>query len=366
MNKPKILVIEDDEGIREEMKEILDLEGMDATTAENGQDGIEKAKKIIPDLILCDVMMPIKDGYQVFVELKQNIHFKNTPFIFLTARTASDNVRQGMILGADDYITKPFSFDLLVSSIVGRLKKEEERRQYAKQELETLQLNITRAIPHELLTPLNGIMGLSGIMTEPNYEIDEAEVKEFASDIYKSGNRLLHTIKKFIIYTEVELLLTNKKTHQVLRNEITKMGSLILLDQGHTIAKKHNRISDLKLKPELFNAKISLSHFETIIANVLDNAFKFSSKGDAVEIDVQRDDTHVHVTISDSGLGIGSNAIESISAFSQFDRAKNEQQGLGLSLITSINLIQFYNGDISCSLNKPKGTSVKVSLLLAD
>ena len=363
-NKSKILVIEDTHSLREVIVDILTFEGMQVIEAENGQVGIDKAKEHIPDLILCDIMMPVKDGYQVFDELSQNIDFKHTPFIFLSAKTTAENVREGMILGADDYITKPFQSDLLIGSIKSRLKKEADRKESLKQSFKTLQYNITSAIPHELLTPLNGIIGFSNLILDPNYKINEAEVKSFVTAINESGNRLLHTVKKFIYYTEVELLLNTKENTETLQNEVTEIGSLILANQGNVIAKKYNRLPDLKHTPELFSAKISSSHFEIIIENILDNAFKFSNKGDAVEVDVQTDDSHVHITITDSGLGIDDKTIETIGAFSQFDRATLEQQGVGLGLITSINLITFYNGKITCSLNKTKGSSFKVSLLL--
>ncbi len=124
-DKIKILVIEDTHGLREVIVDILTFEGMQVIEAENGQVGIDKAKEHIPDLILCDIMMPIKDGYQVFDELSQNIDLKDIPFIFLSAKTNSENVLEGMVLGADDYITKPFESDLLISSIKNKLEKKE-------------------------------------------------------------------------------------------------------------------------------------------------------------------------------------------------------------------------------------------------
>ena len=124
-NKSKILVIEDTHSLREVIVDILTFEGMQVIEAENGQVGIDKAKEHIPDLILCDIMMPIKNGYQVFDELSQNIDLKDIPFIFLSAKTNSENVLEGMVLGADDYITKPFESDLLISSIKNKLEKKE-------------------------------------------------------------------------------------------------------------------------------------------------------------------------------------------------------------------------------------------------
>lgn len=124
-DKIKILVIEDTHGLREVIVDILTFEGMQVIEAENGQVGIDKAKEHIPDLILCDIMMPVKDGYQVFDELSQNIDLKDIPFIFLSAKTNSENVLEGMVLGADDYITKPFESDLLISSIKNKLGKKE-------------------------------------------------------------------------------------------------------------------------------------------------------------------------------------------------------------------------------------------------
>ena len=122
MNEPKILAIEDNKDIREALRDLLTFEGMQVIVAENGQEGIDKAKEHLPDLILCDIMMPIKNGLQVFDELRHNIELKDTPFIFLTAK--NDNDLQLLKLGADDtVITKPFEIDVLLSSIKIALKR---------------------------------------------------------------------------------------------------------------------------------------------------------------------------------------------------------------------------------------------------
>ena len=140
----------------------------------------------------------------------------------------------------------------------------------------------------------------------------------------------------------------------------------MLTNQCEQVATKHNRLSDLKINPNIFDGKISLDHFEIIIYNIVDNAFKFSKKGDTVHIEVVTDETFVHISVCDEGIGIDGITKKNIEAFTQFNRDKMEQQGLGLGLITAIKLLEFYKGEFSFSSNNEKGTCVKLSFLLAD
>jgi len=121
----KILVIEDNKDILENIAEILELSNYDTVTALNGKTGVEQALKTKPDLILCDIMMPELDGYGVLHMVQQNPDLEQTPFIFLTAKTEQSEVRKGMSLGADDYITKPFDPTDLLNTIEKRLRKAE-------------------------------------------------------------------------------------------------------------------------------------------------------------------------------------------------------------------------------------------------
>ena len=119
----KILLIEDNDDIRHNTAEILELSNYKVIMAENGKIGVEKAMEQTPDLIICDIMMPVLDGYGVLHAVHKNDAIKNTPFIFLTAKTERSDFRKGMELGADDYITKPFSATELLNAVDSRLKK---------------------------------------------------------------------------------------------------------------------------------------------------------------------------------------------------------------------------------------------------
>jgi DNA-binding response OmpR family regulator len=127
----KILLIEDNPDIRENTSEILSLAGYDVSTAENGKVGVDTAQRLKPDLIICDIMMPELDGYGVLHILNKNKETSSIPFIFLTAKTEKTDVRKGMTLGADDYLTKPFDDTDLLNAIETRLRKHHLRsKQY--------------------------------------------------------------------------------------------------------------------------------------------------------------------------------------------------------------------------------------------
>ena len=121
----KILVVEDNNDMRENIAEILELANFEVTTAENGKVGVRQTREQNPDLIICDIMMPELDGYGVLHILNRDPHTAGIPFIFLTARAEKSDMRKGMNLGADDYLTKPFEETELLDAVEARLKRNE-------------------------------------------------------------------------------------------------------------------------------------------------------------------------------------------------------------------------------------------------
>ena len=131
-----ILIIEDEAGLREEVIDWLILEDYEALGAPDGIAGLELAVHHQPDLIICDIAMPRLDGYGVLLELQARSLTRSIPFIFMTAKAAHEDIRHGMALGADDYITKPFTRLELLQSIQTRLQKKAKQEQDRAQELE--------------------------------------------------------------------------------------------------------------------------------------------------------------------------------------------------------------------------------------
>lgn len=144
----KILLVEDDASLRENMEELLDLSGFLVYSASNGMKALELAKKERPDLVLCDIMMPEMDGYAVLEHLSSHKETCHIPFVFVSAKTEHQDVRKGMDLGADDYLTKPFEEEELLNAIHTRLNKaaslnnallEWQRNKTGEEEIRTLE-----------------------------------------------------------------------------------------------------------------------------------------------------------------------------------------------------------------------------------
>ncbi|NEO31076.1 MAG: EAL domain-containing protein [Symploca sp. SIO3C6] len=162
----KILVIEDEEFVRENILELLDSEGLEVFGAENGRIGVDLAQQQQPDLILCDVMMPELDGYGVLTTLRQDSILATIPFIFLTAKAAKVDFRQGMELGADDYLTKPFTRAELLGAIASRLKKQEAVQEHYNTEIQQAKDRLSYLAHHDSLTELPNRLSLQELFKQ--------------------------------------------------------------------------------------------------------------------------------------------------------------------------------------------------------
>ncbi|MFN7325720.1 MAG: response regulator [Chitinophagales bacterium] len=151
----KVLIIEDNNDVRENLKEILMLSNYHVVEAENGKVGVEVAFAEHPDIILCDIMMPELDGYGVLHILSRDQRTADIPFLFLTAKAEKEDFRKGMTLGADDYITKPFDDVALLATVESRLKKSERLRKASSQQSGSLEYFIDEARALEAIRHLS-------------------------------------------------------------------------------------------------------------------------------------------------------------------------------------------------------------------
>src|SRR5438093_7274365 len=253
----KILVIDDEEWLREMVQLALRQRGYTVVEAENGAVGIEKARKELPDLVLCDVNMEKMDGYVTLSSLRNEPATASIPFILMTGLADNAGMRYGMELGADDYLPKPFTIDALYAAVEARLKKAQALRQEAERKLADLRDNISLMLPHEMRTPLNGILAYGEILTTDAPTLQPGEIAEMGQVIYHSGKRLERLIENFLIYAQIELLSADPQKIAALRKKQTKSLAKLVGEHARAQAKSAGRSEDLVLELTDRSAPIS-------------------------------------------------------------------------------------------------------------
>ncbi|HEY9700957.1 MAG TPA: response regulator [Allocoleopsis sp.] len=362
----KILVIEDEQHIRTLINDILTLEDFEVIEAEDGNQGLNLALDELPDLIICDIMMPELDGYEILKKLQENSRTKAIPFIFLTAKVTKDNMRYGMNLGADDYITKPFEEAELLTSVRTRLQKYQTIEDYYHEEVEKLRINISVSLPHELKTPLSGILISAELLLAKLDEMDKEKIRKITERIYNHGERLNNLIYKYLSYVKIQSIANNNQEIQKLRSELIRgiNAQKIMENTSKKKANQFGRENDLKLHFEsIKEVFINEEHLEQVMIELVDNAFKFSQNGQSVEIITQVENSQLIISIINYGRQMNSQQIEQIGAFMQFDRDIYEQQGSGLGLaIAQSIIVKLYGGNFTVKSSSEEGTIVTISL----
>jgi len=358
----RILVIDDEEWLREMVQMALNQKGFDVIEAENGAAGIEKARRELPDLILCDVNMDRVDGYKTLSSLRGEPATAAIPFILMTGLADNAGMRHGMELGADDYLPKPFTIDALYAAVEARLKKAQALRQEAERKLSDLRDNISLMLPHELRTPLNGILAYGEILATEAGTLPPAEIAEMGTVIVDSGKRLERLVENFLIYAQLELLGADPQKLNALRSKQTQSPARLVEERARKQAELARRDGDLKLDVNDVPALISEDYLAKIVDELVQNAFKFSQPGAPVTVALADQGGSATLSVSDKGRGFSTEQITRIGAYMQFDRKIQEQQGLGLGLSIAKRLTELHGGTLALSSDKGAGTTVTVKL----
>jgi len=346
--RQKILIIEDEEIIREYIKELLESEGYKVYGADNGGRGIELALEITPDLIISDIDMPIKSGFDVLEEVKSIDKLSTIPFIFLSAKNKISDARLGMNEGADDYLTKPFTSHDILNSIESRLSKFNTVNTFVNnkidksvhKKIDKLKLQLASTIPHEFKTPLNGIIVSGQLLSENANEVSK-ESKELIDIILLSAHRLNDLVDNFLYYNKLELKYLSHG--DISTNNFCYSAQEIIESNTLRLAKKKKREHDVEIKLERVNLKIGADELSKLISELVSNAFKFSNTGSVVSLDGECRNGVYHLLIADNGIGFPHSKLNDLEAFTQFEREQFEQQGIGLGLMIVKRICEINN-----------------------
>ena len=354
----QILVIDDQQDLREAVALVLRENGYDVLEADDGQTGVELAHSNQPSLILCDIEMPRLNGYQTFYELQRNVSTSGIPFIFLSARAEQAEVREGMTLGADDYIPKPFAAEDLLRAVDTQLRKRKEALRVAERKLDDLRASISLSLPHELRTPLHSILGFSDYLATQCATLKASEIREMSLKIHEAGTRLHRALENFLAYAQTEVLMSDPHKVEAIRLERVQGVHLILKEVAKDKAQAYNRQEDLTLEAVEATAAISERSFRKVVEELIDNAFKFSDVGTSVSISLEQKGNHLFLFVSDQGRGMTKEQIEDVGGYMQFDRKVYEQKGFGLGLVLAKRITELYGGELIIKSSPGEGTTL--------
>ena len=310
----KILVIEDEQYIRENIQELLEARGYKVRIASNGKQGVLEAIDFRPHLIVCDVMMPKMDGFKVLEYIRKTSTIQSVPFIFLTAKIDKTDVRNGMDLGADDYITKPFSAKDLTKAIETRLKRQEKVGvQYTKVKHE-LDTNVFATYYHEFNTPMHGIIGGLNLLVNAGNTFNDKQVHDLHLSILKSAIRLNHSLANLMLYEEIKRAEIYTELLSMFSNgQSTNVWPIKVKDELVTMAREiYSRADDLTINFETAEIGISQEYLLRIVVELTDNALKFSKTGDKIIITGKKEFDIYQIIVVDSGVGFTINSINDI------------------------------------------------------
>jgi signal transduction histidine kinase len=349
----KILIIEDEENLRFTLGERLRLEGYEVELAEDGEIGLEKARKNPPDLVLCDIMMPKMDGYKVVELLRQEEHLADLPVIMLTALNQPQQLREGMNVGADDFLVKPVNKEDLLKSITTRLSKSTQKKVITEKRMEMVLQSLAGMI-HDLRSPLAALLGATEMM---HGEKKEADVpREDLDAMLSAVERADQQVQNILGFAKARF---NKLPCQPLRLAVNKICDRIIRD----LPERHRIIFQGPTSPcEIMADPV---HLQNIITNLLSNALKYSPPKKPVTLTLENNPPEVSITVSDLGIGILERDLPNL--FEPFFRAGNarnkEGNGLGLAMVK--HLVEMAGGKIVVRTQAGKGSDFIVTWPLA-
>ncbi len=357
-----ILVIEDDASLRQMVIRALKEDGYAVLAAENGLEGSEMALSHPPGLVLCDVRMDKMDGYGTLETLRNDPRTKTVPFILMTGQADYAGMRQGMELGADDYLPKPFTVPELRAAVRARLNKQRAWEEEARSKLDSLRSSISTALPHELRTPLNGILGFSEMIMTDCRTLDSEEIAAMSKAIFESAKRLHRMIENTLLYAQIELASADSTRAQAVRRGRTEDVASVVSKAVCSRAAAVDRSADLRLAVQSGEAAIAQDHLSRIADELADNAFKFSVPGSPVDVVVRCEDDQVHLLVADRGHGMKPQHLAEVGAYMQFERKFYEQQGSGLGLAICKRLAELNGGVLEIRSQTGLGTEILVKI----
>ncbi len=364
----RVLLVEDEPDVRSVADGILTSFGHVVTAVANGAEALAALDSAQPDVIVSDIRMPVIDGFQLLQRIRSDPMWHEIPFIIVSAKAESADLRMGMSLGADDYVTKPYRPQDIRKAIEIRVLR-------AKQVSETIARNqrlLTHILPHELRTPLMGVIGYADLMVDTASEgktLSVAELSEYGRMLQVSGARIFRIVENLLFWARLEAPRETPGTPEKptrVQEEVTPEG---LMQLAESIARQYGRPNDAVVDcPTVAKIQVVTTGFAFVMRHIVENAFKCSLPGTQVRIAARTNFKMLMLSVADSGRGMSTEQIARVLRFRHLDGHGIGGQGMGMGLMLAATFARTSGGLLSLEPGPDgKGLVVDMSLpLVAD
>jgi signal transduction histidine kinase len=367
MEKKHILVVEDHGPLLEAIRHVLELENYTVLTAANGLEALETMKRVCPDMIIADIMMPRMDGYDLYEAIRARPEWVPIPFIFLTARSEKEDMLKGKSLGVEDYIIKPFDPQELLVAVQARLGRAQAIREASEASFEHLKQQIINTLSHELRTPLTYIQGYTALALETPPSAEDLE--DFLLSIKRGADRLTRLVEDMLLLVRLDTGQAEEE-FAVLSQTQSDLGEVIerTVRQHKEQSTEQGVTLEVELADELPVVRLSEPFFVDALSRLLNNAIRFSRREEKwIKVTAKVKEAWTEITVQDNGIGIAADQIPHLfERFRQIDREEMEQQGAGLGLAIAQQLIELHGGEIQVKSEIGKGATFTIRLPIAE
>jgi two-component system, sensor histidine kinase and response regulator len=330
-----LLLVEDDDAIRETTADLLQLCDFNVVTARSGREAAELLARQQVDIVVSDVVMPDGDGLGLLEHIRSSPALRLLPVILLSARAEKADIQHGMAHGADDYLTKPFQTDDLIAAIHRQLR----RSTHGRNELEGLKARIARAIPHELRTPLDGLVGHVEILAEAAAKLPEgarAEIEGIQASLQTSARTLLRLVERLELWIELQSHPGRILHAAQTASPFPWTGGVIA--RCRNLAAAEGRAADLTVELEETPVAMPPRYLGEMVFALADNALRFSTPGSPVAVQGRVENGRYRLTVRSRGLEWHPGGAPGEDPFLRYDRDIACQRGLGLGLAIALKV----------------------------
>lgn len=374
----KILVVEDDKDLRDSICDFLIKEGFTAIVAYNGEDGLEIARKNLPDLILSDIEMHTMDGFDFVRNIKKDTSIQSIPFIFLTVKHKEDDILQGLTLGAQDYVCKPFKYKILLSRIQIQLdlvsrKQLEERNKELSLTLEKIsslleeKKEFINKMAHDIRNQLTPVIGYSDLL---KVQVDCPEVTKATQIITNNSNLIKEMVAKIVENIKESFVTKVHEYFEEIHNE--KRNPLDIGKLAKEVFDSHVLSAERKSQKLIFhcNEPVSIKgnrlELDRVMTNLVNNAIKYTYPNKTIEIFLEKDNDFGYFKVIDQGVGLSEEQINKLRTdpckVGNIPTGSEESHGIGLKIVLVI--LKEHGGELDIKSEPEKGSTFTIKLPL--